>query len=97
MLLVRPRDEQEEADEHNRDTTQRGALSAIGGVSAGGCFALAPSQQRTVEQAAAEDKESPPAVGSQAPIGVGRSGNAGDGAAGVDSAGGGAVGHEDGG
>lgn len=44
LLSVRPRDEQEEADEHNRDTTQRGALSAIGGVGAGVCGPLAQSQ-----------------------------------------------------
>src|SRR5690242_7604222 len=98
MLLVRPRDEQEETDESSRDTTQRGALSAIGGVSAGVCGALAQSQQSTVPQAATEDRESPPSVDSpsgRTAVGASGSGDAGDGPGVAGGPGGGALGDED--
>jgi hypothetical protein len=97
VLSVRPRDEQEEADEYDRDSTKRGTVSTIGRVGAGVCGPLCESQQRTVAQATAEDRESTPAVDPQAPVGAGRSGDVGDSASGDGEPGGGALGYEDGG
>ena len=100
LLLVRPRDEQEEADESSRDTTQRGTVSTTGGVGAGVCGAFAQSQQRAVAEASAEDRESPPSVdrpSGRTPVGAGGSGDAGDGATVAGEPGSGGVGIEDGG
>ena len=73
LLSARPRDEQEEADEYSRDSTQCGQVSTIRGVGAGVCGAFAQSQQRTVAQASAEDREPTAATDPQAPVGAGDS------------------------